>query len=391
MFSTYRGFNREVWFLVVISFFTRMITFVLLPFMIIYLGKIGLDATEIGWVIGSGWILGSIAGPIIGYLSDRFGTKPVYFTVMIIWLLSFIGFAFLENFYLLMLTSLINGIGRTSIDPLLLTRMYQSVAKSKQTNVSKLNYIAFNAGIMIGPFIGTELSKSYGSEVFLASAVVFLFFLLLDPFFRSKKVRIIEKQTIPLKETMTVLWKDRILKWYLLAGTIFAVAYIQIDSTLPLALQAEQLFNWYSPLSLFNALIAIIITTPLMNWAEKRSLSSMMLLSSLFLMAGFFCFTNSWISLYFVGFLFISLAEILFYPLWRESVANLNRTLQGTYLGATNFSFIGYFIGSALGGELFQLWGSGYTFLTFGVISITTFFAFKFGQLEAKQKLVYNL
>ncbi|WP_028777074.1 MFS transporter [Shimazuella kribbensis] len=380
IFTTYRGFNREVWFLVLISFTTRMITFVLLPFMIIYLGKIGMDATEIGWIIGSGWILGSIAGPLIGYLSDRIGTKPVYFSVMIVWLLSFIGFAYVDNFYLLLIISLINGIGRTSIDPLLLTRMYRSVDVSKQTNVSKLNYIAFNAGIMIGPFIGTELSKSFGSEVFIGSACVFTLFLLLDPFFRSKSIRKVEKQTITLKATLRVLWADQTLKWYILAGTIFAVAYIQIDSTLPLALQAAQLFSWYSPLSLLNALVAVIITTPLMNWAEKRSLSSMMLLSVVFVMLGFFCFINSWIPLYFLGFLFISLSEILFYPLWRESIANLNRSLQGTYLGTTNFSYIGYFVGSALGGELFQWWGSGYTFLFFAIISMATFVAFRIGQ-----------
>jgi MFS family permease len=390
IFSPYRSFNREVWFLVVISFLTRTITFLLLPFMLVYLGNIGMSTAEIGWIVGMSWILGAFAGPLIGFLSDRFGYRKLYFILMILWTISFFGFTISTNFVVLLIASLVNGFGRCCIDVVLLARMFPQVAENERTSVSNLNFIAFNAGGMIGPFIGVELSKYFSSEVFIGSGCFFLILMLLDPFFRCKEKNEPAEQRITFHETMKVLWKDSKLKWYIITGTIFGVAYIQIDFLLPIALQSGQLFDWYSPLSLVNAIVAVALTAPVIHWAEKKSLSSMILLSIVLTAFGFFCFMANSLPFYFIGVFLISLGEVIFYPLWREAVASLNRPMQGTYLGTTSFTCIGFTIGSAFGGEIYKDWGNIWVFLFFGLFSFIAYFAFIYGQFAVRRQREKN-
>jgi MFS family permease len=97
--------------------------------MLVYLNELGMTTAQIGWITGSGWIIGAFAGPIIGYLSDQFGHRRIYIMIMIIWTVSFFLFWIANGFLFFLIVGLINGFGRSCIDPILLTRMFAQVTE----------------------------------------------------------------------------------------------------------------------------------------------------------------------------------------------------------------------------------------------------------------------
>jgi MFS family permease len=60
----------------------------MLPLLIVYLDHIGYNPSDVGFILGIGWVLGTFGGPIAGYLSDRVGDKKVFLTIISLWAIS---------------------------------------------------------------------------------------------------------------------------------------------------------------------------------------------------------------------------------------------------------------------------------------------------------------
>lgn len=373
-----RDIRRGVWFLIAVTFVTRLLTFLLIPFMIVYLSKLGMTPTQIGWITGGGWIVGALISPFIGYLSDRWGHRRLYVIVMIIWAASFCCFWFAEHFYVYVLISLLNGVGRNCLDSLLLTRLF-ILSNDNKEKLANLSYISINAGAAIGPFIGTLLSKYVGGEMFLAVAAIAVFLLLIEPLFIRNMSDTHFGDTISFRETFAVLLKDKALPWYVIAGMLFSILYIQLEFGLPIALKADDLFDWYPMFMLISASVVVFFSTALHAWQQRFTSKQVAAVISLLYCIGFLCYIPGQLPLYILGIVLLTCGEVIFYPMWRTAVSELNPARQGTYLGVTNFSYIGFALGSIVGGSMFEHVGAGYTFVFFAALTVPLFFTFALG------------
>jgi MFS family permease len=107
-----------VWFMIVKSALARGAFFLVMPFVAIKMSSIpGMTATEIGLVLGMGPLVGTFAGFYLGHISDKIGRKPILFYALILWAISFLGFAFSETAFFYALCMAGNGIARAGFEP----------------------------------------------------------------------------------------------------------------------------------------------------------------------------------------------------------------------------------------------------------------------------------
>jgi MFS family permease len=357
----------------------------LIPFMIIYLSRAGMTPTQIGWITGSGWVIGAFISPFIGYLSDRWGHRRIYSIVLTIWAISYFLFWFANGFWAYLIIGLVNGVGRNCMDSLVLTRLFDQTKEQKEI-LANLNYIAINGGAMIGPLIGTICSKYVGGEIFLVSGAICILILVIEPLFIRKVQQKEQHEIVTLKNTFRVVIKDRPLIWYVLSGILFSILYIQLEFSLPIVMKAEGLFDWYPFIVLTAALISILFSAPILAFQQRYSGKLIAGWISLLFFSGFLFYIPGLLPLYFIGIVLITISEVIFFPMWRAAISHLNPKMQGTYLGVTNFSYLGYAIGSVVGGNMYESFGKGYTFGLFSIISLFLFVTFAIGLTLSKYR-----
>lgn len=369
-----------IWYLAGVNFLTRLITFMMLPLSIVYFGKIGYEESEVGWLLGIGWVLGAFGGPLVGYLVDKLGSKLVYTVILLLWSVSFVGFGFFQSFWILLFLSLLNGFCRSTVEVVILSRMFASVSVDQQSSINRFQYIILNWGTIIGTAVGAYTSMYVEQNWFTYVGLVFLVFVVVDQFYsqqKQEKTNQIDKEPSHprLADVIRIVSKDRVLLLLLFSGICYMVGYIQLDSTIPIALNDLNQMHTYALLNIENSLLVIVLAVPIMNWASKWKPSIVVFVMCLFVSLSLLCFVFSYEPLYYVGIFFYTIGEIAFFPLWRQKIADLGGPMKGTYLGLTNFSYLGFFFGSFLGGTFFELGGS---LLVFTIMAIIVQFTFLF-------------
>ncbi len=370
-----KKYPNSVWYLGVVTFFLKGFVFMMLPLLIVYLDRIGYDADETGFILGLGWVLGTFVGPIVGYLSDRFSDKKVYLSIILIWSLSCFGFWQIDNYWLLCLCSLLNGFCRSTVDVLILKRMFSVVKEDQTREVSTFQSIALNSAAITGAAIGSFIAINVQSYWFLMIGLAYLLFLIIDLPMRYQEQSTTEEKMLSLRETLLILVRNRSLFWYLLSGTCFMAGYIQLESSIPILLNQENILKVLGLLQAESALLVILLSIPIIKLIKRINTNLVIFFVSILTGIGMLCFTFGVTALYFVGIALYSIGEIVYFPLWREKIVSLGGELRGTFLGFISFTDLGLFLGSSLGGYLFQ---NGGKLLTFGVIAIVVQFIFIF-------------
>jgi MFS family permease len=371
----------NIWYLAGVNFFTRFITFMMLPLSIVYLGKIGYEESEVGWLLGIGWVLGAFGGPLVGFFVDKLGSKLVYNGILFLWSISFVGYGFFQSFWVLMFLSLLNGFCRSTVEVVILSRMFASVSVDQQSSINRFQYLILNWGAIIGTAVGAYTGEYVEQNWFTYVGFAFLVFVVIDLFYsqqtnKENTKQIEQTQThTSLADVLRIISKDRVLLLLLFSGICYMVGYIQLDSTIPITLNDQNQMHIYAFLNVENSLLVIVLAVPIMNWASKLKPSVVVFIMCLFVSLSLLCFAFPYEPLYYVGVLFYTIGEIAFFPLWRQKVADLGGSMKGTYLGLTNFSYLGFFFGSFLGGTFFELGGS---LLVFTIMAIIVQFTFLF-------------
>ncbi|MCH5583970.1 MFS transporter [Shimazuella sp. AN120528] len=224
--------------------------------MVIYLQSLHLNEEQIGWIVGIGWIMGAFGGPVIGYFSDRWNSKKLYQFILAIWALTFFGFSLSTNFFVLILLVVANGLCRCVMDVILLDRIFLVVLPSDRSRVANYNFIALTSAMALGPLVGSLVTPI--SLLFVWVGVGLSCLVVLDLLWREPLAVGERKQLPALKDTVRVLYQDRTLFWYVIAGLIFFTIFIQLETTLPIVLK-EQSFDFYAILYAMKSAIIVFL------------------------------------------------------------------------------------------------------------------------------------
>jgi cell division protein YceG involved in septum cleavage/predicted MFS family arabinose efflux permease len=392
-----RTYHPIVWFLIVGTAVTRVASFMSLPFLAIHLSdNLHLNSSMIGIILGMSGLTGALGGFFGGYLSDRWGRRPIMLIAFAAWTGVFFGFWIAEQPLHFLVLNGLNGLCRSFFEPTSQALMADVSRPEQRLRIFNLRYVAINVGMVVGPVIGSYLYYLVGTQVFLYTGTVYaiyLFFLfrILLKYRRDAAKR--GGEHILFSECLAVIRRDQALGYFVLAGILFFTVYAQIDSSLPIFLAQLGKSQLYPALLAINAGIVVLFQYFVSRWTEKKSILTSLLVGNSFVIFGFFTFAaGEEPSVFITGIILITFGEILIFPVSSLFIDRLaDDRLRGTYYGANQFSQLGLFLGPLIGGWLLEVVGGRnlWWLMVLATLYITWFYAL--GYRKYARKKGYNL
>ena len=340
--------------------------FMLFPVMSVYAGDYD-NATPflIGMAIGVYGLTQAILQIPFGYLSDRFGRKPILLVGLLIFLLGSIMAANTSNIILVVIGRAFQGGG--AISAVLMAFLADSVSEENRAKANALVGfqigVAFMLSLLIGPIISSRVGLSGLFWVIaLLSIVAMLIVLSLK---QSKPIAYYKLSLDAFKETFTkelLVLDFSIFSLHLILAAGFIV--------MPLLIMENQIVsmidNWQ--LYLPAVLLSFLGMVPLIVISEKfKKTKYILLISVLLLIASQIIFFS--LKLNFAVFLItLTIFFIAFNTIEALLPSLLSRTAssskRGLAMGIFSTSqFLGTFFGGAIGGLIYDIYDLNSVFL----------------------------
>jgi multidrug resistance protein len=157
--------------LMVAAFIDMVGTLMILPLMPFYATRFGANGLMVGVLVASFSIAQLISAPFWGRFSDRYGRRPALIVGMIASAIAYVVFAYADSLWLLFVSRIVQGSGGGTVSVI---QAYVADAVAPDQRAKGLGWMsaATNAGVALGPFIGSEMLR-FGSHApgFVAAAL----------------------------------------------------------------------------------------------------------------------------------------------------------------------------------------------------------------------------
>jgi MFS family permease len=376
MLKPYLALPRAIHVLCVGTFINRAGTF-LIPFLTLYLtSSLGLGsafATQAMGVYGFGGLLAALTG---GHLADRIGRR----TVMIV---SLAGAASILLFFgrLTSPGSILAAVLAFSF----LGEMYRPAASAMVADLStpeqrplafSLMYLTINLGMTVSPIVGGLIAQRSFHWLFWGDALTSAIY--------AAILFVAVRETLPARRPGTAAASmgavsapshppiaavaRRILGHgtfllFCLATLLVNITYMQSHTTLPLYMKGLGMTpRTYGLVVSVNAFMVVCLQIPLTTVTGRLPRELMLVVSSLFMAAGFGLTGLANTAPLLAGTVVVwTIGELLQAPYLSTVVADLAPAdLRGTYMGMLTLSFASaLMIGAPLGGAVLERFGPG--------------------------------
>jgi MFS family permease len=147
---------------------------IVIPFLPMYVERLGISATGIGLILSVYSLMQFLAAPILGRISDQIGRRPVIMLGLLGSSLSYVIYGFANSFPILLLSRGVHGICAGTVST---AQAYVADTTTEKERTHGMGMIgaAFGLGFVLGPGIGGLLGRSsLRVPVFFAAGITFL-------------------------------------------------------------------------------------------------------------------------------------------------------------------------------------------------------------------------
>ncbi|MDC1318524.1 MFS transporter [Candidatus Thioglobus sp.] len=361
--------------------------FMLFPVMSVYAGDYESSTPFlIGMAIGIYGLTQALLQIPFGYLSDRFGRKPILIIGLLIFLLGSIVAANASNIIFVVIGRALQGGG--AISAVLMAFLADSVSEENRAKANAFVGfqigVAFMLSLIIGPLITSRIGLSGLFWVIgLFSIIAMLIVFSLE---RSRPINYYRLSFGALKETLSrelITLDFSVFSLHLILASGFIV--------MPLLIMENQIIsmidNWQ--LYLPAVILSFVGMIPLIIISEKFKKTKYILLLSIFLLIisqvifyvsnlNFLVFLIT-LTIFFVAF---NTVEAILPSLLSKTASASKR---GLAMGIFSTSqFLGTFIGGAIGGLIYDIYDLNSVFLFTIFVAIIWWFMVLFSPLKTK-------
>lgn len=286
-FSYFRRHDPILWIRVFGTGLCALTTFMIRPFLIFYISdKLGGTVLMPLLVVGLQPLAGILLSFWGGGLADQYGRKPVMLVSLAIQALSMFGFIFAESLWMLILISVLGGMGMPMFLPAANAQISDVVPEEKRAEAFALIHGAVNAGGALGPLLGLAVYLLNQNVIFVICSASFILFALLI-WWKVPETRpeeILNSDKPEKNRSGRLLYREHKLLYLLtLCALPVGLLYSQVETTLPLHLKTNFLnaSAIFAGLMTINSVVVILLMVWLPKKTENKSPQSMILLSYL--------------------------------------------------------------------------------------------------------------
>jgi MFS family permease len=359
MLTTLKNYPTTINLLLSASLILTLARAITLPYLVIYLsGSFSLSVADIGLVIGSTLIIGSLLSLYGGFLVDKMSGYRLILAFSGVFTLGFLGTFLARDLWLFYSCLVLINLAYAVIDIAVKSGFGSLLPVTDRSEVFSIKYTLTNIGYAVGPFLGAGMAKLDISLPFLLSAGLGAGFIFIYLVWGNRDLDATDsaQKPIPFLAVGKLLLQDYRLVCFTLGGLLSAVVFGQFTAYL-----SQYLVVTTTPESTYQIISTVVATNALMviglQYSIGRKISHRHL--NLWLAAGLSMFMlglagfalSTSILLWVISMAIFTVGEIIVFPaeyMFIDKIAPDN--LRGMYYGAQNLSNLGAALGPVLCG-----------------------------------------
>jgi MFS family permease len=274
---SFGGLTKQVWLLAATQLINRCGTMVVF-FLSVYLkDELHFGYREVG-ILMALFGIGSFVGTFVGgKLTDKLGHISVMRSSLLLGGLLFVTVSLFTSFWTLAFGLFLMSASAEAFRPANMAAIFHFSTKETYTRSVSLNRLAINLGFSIGPLVGGFLAKFNYSLIFIVDGVTMLcsallVILLLKPGHGREEEK--AKENIVQDSTRhSSPWKDKAFLFFLPLAMIYAMAFFQFFTTMPLYYKGVEHLSeeWIGVLMALNALLVAGVEMILIAQIEHKT------------------------------------------------------------------------------------------------------------------------
>jgi MFS family permease len=359
MLTTLKNYPTTINLLLSASLILTLARAITLPYLVIYLsGSFSLSVADIGLVIGSTLIIGSLLSLYGGFLVDKMSSYRLILAFSGVFTLGFFGTFLARELWLFYSSLVLINLAYAVIDIAVKSGFGSLLPVNDRGEVFSIKYTLTNIGYAVGPFLGAGMAKLDISLPFLLSAGLGAGFFFIYFVWGNRDLNATDsaQKPVPFLAVGKLLLQDYRLVCFTLGGLLSAVVFGQftayLSQYLVITTTPESTYQIISTVVATNALMVISLQYSIGRKISHRHLNLWLVAGlSMFMMglAGFAL--SSSILLWVISIAIFTVGEIIVFPaeyMFIDKIAPDN--LRGMYYGAQNLSNLGGALGPVLCG-----------------------------------------
>jgi MFS family permease len=359
MLTTLKNYPTTINLLLSASLILTLARAITLPYLVIYLsGSFSLSVADIGLVVGSTLIIGSLLSLYGGFLVDKMSSYRLILGFSGVFTLGFLGTFLARDLWLFYSCLVLINLAYAVIDITVKSGFGSLLPVTDRSEVFSIKYTLTNIGYAVGPFFGAAMAKLDISLPFLLSAGLGAGFFIIYFVWGNRDLNVTDEaqQPVPFLAVGKLLLQDYRLVCFTLGGLLSAVVFGQFSAYLSQYLVViatpESTYQIISTIVATNALMVISLQYAIGRRISHRHLNLWLAAGLGMFMMGLAGFAQSTSILFWViSMAIFTVGEIIVFPveyMFIDRIAPDN--LRGMYYGAQNLSNLGAALGPVLCG-----------------------------------------
>src|SRR5882724_1279763 len=281
-----RALPRGAWILFFGTFLNKFGTFVL-PFLAIYMTRLGYTPAQAGLAIGA-YGIGSLGASLLGgYLADRVGRRKTIVLSMFSVAFAMLGLSQARGLPMIVLFSSLAGLTGELYRPASSALLADLVPAGQRVTAFAAFRMAFNAGWAFGPATAGLLAKKSFVWLFVGDAATSVLFGLVAWFALPAGLRGTRAGNA-LGETFRVVREDRRFRQVLLASLAILLVFMQVFSAMSLQITTSGFSpGVYGLLISLNGVLVVLCELPLTTITKRYATRRVIALGYVLIGAGF--------------------------------------------------------------------------------------------------------
>jgi MFS family permease len=363
------------------------------PFLMLYLtSRLGISpatAALMVSVLGAGSFFAQLTG---GELSDRLGRRPVMMLSFFVSPLAMIALGLAREPWLLVTAMFVLGFFTDLYRPAVSAAVIDLVPADKRTRAFGYIYWAINFGAALAPVAAGLLANVDYFLLFVGDAVTTAVFgvIVLARVPETQAVEVADSARVRMSARVGQALRDPMLLVFVLLSLFVGVIYSQGQVTLPLDMAANGLLpSDYGLAIAVNGALIVLITLQISRMAESWPRYLTMAVAALLLGIGFGLteFAGS-LAFYALTVAIWTVGEVIGAAVAPVIVAEMSPpAMRGLYQGIWGSSWgLAFFVGPALGGFVFEHFGSAALWGAMFALGVVLFFGYIVLSVPARRR-----